>query len=294
MNMQNTLTIIQPDDMHIHFRDNDVLFDVVPHTARQMGKCMVMPNLKTPVTTTNLAFEYLERIKKAIPIQYVNTFTPYMTLYLTNDTKAEEVEKALKSQIIKGFKLYPAGATTLSEYGVTDLKACYSVLEQMQKLGLVLLIHGEVTHQNVDIFDREIRFIHEVLIPLRNDFPQLKISFEHITTIDAVQYVESENSHYLGASITAHHLLFNRNHMLAGGIRPHYYCLPILKRSTHQKALIKVAISGNSRFYAGTDSAPHAKYAKENICGCAGCYTALHAIELYTTVFYKEIDLDKL
>ncbi|MFM2344695.1 MAG: Dihydroorotase, partial [Pseudomonadota bacterium] len=276
-----SLEIIQPNDMHVHFRDGEVLNNVVPHTAKQFAQCLVMPNLKTPITTTELAFSYYERIKKAVPQELEHKFTPYMTLYLTDKTNADEVKKAKDAQIVKGFKLYPAGATTLSENGVTNIKHCYSVIEQMQKHGVVLLVHGEVTASEIDIFDREAKFIDDVLIPLRKDFPELKLSFEHITTKQAADYVLSENSNYLGASITPQHLLYNRNHMLVGGIKPHYYCLPILKRSLHQEALLKVATSGNDKFYAGTDSAPHAQDLKENACGCAGCYSALHAIELY-------------
>ncbi len=290
----NSIEIIQPDDMHVHFRDGDVLKDVVPHTAAQFAKCLVMPNLKSPVVNSELAIAYYERIKQAVPNNLKDKFEPFLTLYLTDKTNSDEVKKALDTQIIKGFKLYPAGATTLSENGVTNIKNCYAVIEQMQKYNAVLLVHGEVTDHHVDIFDREAKFIDDVLIPLRKDFPELKISFEHITTKQAADYVLSENSQYLGASITPQHLLYNRNHMLAGGIKPHYYCLPILKRSLHQQALLKAAISGSDRFYVGTDSAPHAKYLKENSCGCAGCYSALHAVELYTTAFEAENALDKL
>jgi len=292
-NMNQQIIIIQPDDMHVHFRDGSVLINTVQDTAKQFGKCMVMPNLKNPIVTTELALEYYQRIKKAIKNKYAN-FMPYMTLYLTNNTQAGEVQKALDSEIIKGFKLYPAGATTLSENGVTDITKCYKVFEEMQKLGLVLLLHGEVTDKEIDIFDREAKFIDNILIPLRKKFPELKISFEHITTKNAVDYIKAENSNYLAATITAHHLLYNRNDMLVGGIKPHYYCLPILKRSIHQQSLLEAATSGNSRFFAGTDSAPHSKNHKESSCGCAGCYTALHALELYTTAFDNKNALDKL
>ncbi len=284
-----SITILQPDDMHVHFRDGDVLADVVKHTAQQFGKCIVMPNLAIPITTTDLALEYYARLKP-----YCKNLKAYLTLYLTDNTPIEEVDRAVNSSIIKGFKLYPAGATTLSHHGVTDIKKCYKVLERMQELGLNLLVHGEVTTHDIDIFDREKRFIDDVLIKLKKDFPQLKISFEHITTSQAVDYVLSDDSGYLAATITPQHLLYNRNDMLVGAIKPHYYCLPILKRFTHQKRLLQAASSGDNRFFAGTDSAPHSQNAKENACGCAGCYSALHAIELYATAFDNMQALDKL
>jgi dihydroorotase len=288
----NNIQIIKPDDWHVHFRDNEMLASVVPHTAAQFERCLVMPNLKIPVTNTELALQYYQRIQKSHDNK---NFKPYLTIYLTNNTDAQEVLKAKNSGIIKGFKLYPAGATTLSENGVTNIKHCYATLEQMQKHAMPLLVHGEVTCSEVDIFDREAKFIDDVLIPMRKDFPQLKISFEHITTKQAAQYVLEQDSEYLGASITPQHLLYNRNHMLVGGIRPHFYCLPILKRSIHQQALIDVVISpNNTRFYAGTDSAPHTQDTKENACGCAGCYSAAHAVELYASAFDKHNAIDKL
>jgi dihydroorotase len=288
------LRIIQPNDMHVHLRDDDVMQAVLPHTARQFGQCIVMPNLKQPIVNVDLALAYYNRIQKAVPAHLLNAFQAYLTLYLTDSTSKLEIEKAVTTNIIKGIKLYPAGATTLSENGVTQIKNCYKVFEAMQKNQMILLIHGEVTQSLIDIFDREAYFIEDVLMPLRKDFPELKISFEHITTKQAVDYVIDESSPYLAASITPQHLLYNRNHMLAGGIRPHYYCLPILKRSEHQQSLLKAASSGLPYFYAGTDSAPHLQANKENACGCAGCYTAFHAIELYAKAFDSINALDKL
>lgn len=277
-------TFTRPDDWHLHLRDGAMLAAVLPHTARQFGRAMIMPNLNPAITTTAAAQAYQQRILAARPKE--NHFQPLMTLYLTDNTPATEITLA-HAQGIAAVKLYPAGATTHSDAGVTDLRYCRAALEAMQKVGLPLLIHGEVTDPTVDIFDREKIFIEQVLEPLRRDYPALKIVFEHITTQEAVDYVSQADTRYaaIGATITAHHLLFNRNAMLAGGIRPHYYCLPVIKRETHRQALLKAATSGNPRFFLGTDSAPHSQNKKEAACGCAGCYTALHAIELYAQAF---------
>lgn len=284
------IDIIQPDDMHVHLRDGDALGTVVPHTARQFARAMVMPNLKPPVTSADMAAAYQARIMAATP-EGVD-FTPLMTLYLTDRTSPEEVETAFKAGV-KGFKLYPAGATTNSDAGVTSLDRCSAALEMMEALGLPLLVHGEVTDADIDIFDREAVFIDRILIPLRARYPKLKVVLEHITTRHAAEYVASSEDG-IASTITAHHLLYNRNAMLVGGIRPHYFCLPILKRESHREALIAAAASGNPRFFLGTDSAPHAQHTKENACGCAGCYTALHAMELYATAFEQVGALDKL
>ncbi len=287
----STLTITRPDDWHVHLRDGAVLADVVPHTARQFGRAIVMPNLKPPVTTTAMAAAYRERILAAVP-QGV-AFEPLMVLYLTDNTTADEIRRAVNSGFVHGVKLYPAGATTNSDAGVTDLQRCMGALEAMQALGLPLLIHGEVTDADIDLFDREAVFIDKILQPLRRQLPALRIVFEHITTKDAADYVrEAEGD--MAATITAHHLLYNRNALFKGGIRPHYYCLPVLKREIHRQALVAAATSGNPRFFLGTDSAPHPKGLKEHACGCAGCYTALHAMELYTQVFEQVGALDKL
>lgn len=287
----NSLTITRPDDWHLHLRDGDVLASVLPHTAKQFGRAIVMPNLKPPVTTTAQALAYRERILASIPVGM--RFEPLMTLYLTNNTSPDEIRRAKDSGLVQAVKLYPAGATTNSDAGVTDLRLCYSTLEEMQKCGMPLLVHGEVTDPAVDLFDREAVFIEQVLQPLRTDMPSLKVVFEHITTSQAVDYVRTASGP-IAATITAHHLLYNRNEIFKGGIRPHYYCLPVLKRESHRQALVQAAISGNPRFFLGTDSAPHAKNTKENACGCAGCYTALHAMELYTQVFDQAGALDKL
>ena len=284
------IDIIQPDDMHVHLRDGDALGTVVPHTAHQFARAMVMPNLKPPVTSADMAAAYQARIMAATP-EGVD-FTPLMTLYLTDRTSPEEVETAFKAGV-KGFKLYPAGATTNSDAGVTSLDRCSAALEMMEALGLPLLVHGEVTDADIDIFDREAVFIDRILIPLRARYPKLKVVLEHITTRHAAEYVASSEDG-IASTITAHHLLYNRNAMLVGGIRPHYFCLPILKRESHREALIAAAASGNPRFFLGTDSAPHAQHTKENACGCAGCYTALHAMELYATAFEQVGALDKL
>ncbi len=287
----NTLTITRPDDWHLHLRDGSVLADVLPHTAAQFARAIVMPNLKPPVTTTAMASAYLDRILAALPDGM--TFEPLMVLYLTDNTQPDEIRKAVESGFVHGVKLYPAGATTNSDAGVTDLQRCMPALEMMQKLGLPLLLHGEVTDAEIDVFDREAVFIDRILQPLRKQLPQLKIVFEHITTQEAAHYVRDAEGP-IAATITAHHLLYNRNAIFKGGVRPHYYCLPILKREKHRHALMQAASSGNPRFFLGTDSAPHAKGLKEHACGCAGCYTALHAMELYAQAFEEAGALDKL
>ena len=286
-----SLTITRPDDWHLHLRDGAALASVLPHTAAQFARAIVMPNLKPPVTTTEQAAAYRQRILAALPTGL--KFEPLMTLYLTNNTPPDEIRRAKDSGIVHAVKLYPAGATTNSDAGVTDLKKCYKTLEVMQEVGLPFLVHGEVTDPDIDLFDREAVFIERVMQPLRKDMPELKVVFEHITTSDAAAYV-AEASGPIAATITAHHLLYNRNEIFKGGIRPHYYCLPVLKRETHRLALLKAATSDSNRFFLGTDSAPHAKGAKEQACGCAGCYTALHAMELYAQAFDAAGALDKL
>ena len=287
----NTLTITRPDDWHLHLRDGSVLADVLPHTAAQFARAIVMPNLKPPVTTTAMASAYRDRILAALPKGMA--FEPLMVLYLTDNTQPDEIRKAVESGFVHGVKLYPAGATTNSDAGVTDLQRCMPALEMMQELGLPLLIHGEVTDSEIDVFDREAVFIDRILQPLRKQLPQLRIVFEHITTQEAVHYVRDAEGP-IAATITAHHLLYNRNAIFKGGVRPHYYCLPILKREIHRRALMQAASSGNPRFFLGTDSAPHSKGLKEHSCGCAGCYTALHAMELYAQAFEEAGALDKL
>ena len=289
--MTSTLTLTRPDDWHLHLRDGAVLKDVLPHTARQFARAIVMPNLKPPVTTTEMASAYRERILAALPSGM--SFDPLMTLYLTDNTSPDEIQRAVDSGIVYGVKLYPAGATTNSDAGVTNLQRCMGALEKMQALGLPLLMHGEVTDGDIDLFDREAVFIERVLEPLRRQLPALKVVFEHITTREAAQYVSEADGH-IAATITAHHLLYNRNAIFKGGIRPHYYCLPVLKRETHRQALMAAATSGSPRFFLGTDSAPHPKGLKEHACGCAGCYTALHAMELYALAFEQVQALDKL
>ncbi len=291
MSTAATLTLTRPDDWHVHLRDGAVLADVVPDTARQFARAIVMPNLKPPVTTTAMAVAYRERILAALPAGM--QFEPLMTLYLTDNTRAEEIRRAVDSGVVHGVKLYPAGATTNSDAGVTDLKRCMGALEAMQALGLPLLIHGEVTDGDIDLFDREAVFIERVLQPLRKSLPGLRVVFEHITTKDAADYVREADGD-IAATITAHHLLYHRNAIFKGGIRPHYYCLPVLKRETHRQALVEAATSANPRFFLGTDSAPHPKGLKEHACGCAGCYTALHAMELYAQAFEAADALDKL
>ena len=289
--MTETLTITRPDDWHLHLRDGAALAAVLPDTARQFARAIVMPNLKPPVTTVAQAEAYRARILAALPAGL--SFEPLMTLYLTDNTQADEIVAARASGFVHGVKLYPAGATTNSDAGVTDIRRCTAALEAMQRVGLPLLVHGEVTDSEIDLFDREAVFIERVMTPLRRDFPALKVVFEHITTKDAADYVrEAEGP--VGATITAHHLLYNRNAIFIGGIRPHYYCLPVLKRETHRQALVAAAVSGNPRFFLGTDSAPHARGLKEHACGCAGCYTALHAMELYAEAFDAAGALDKL
>jgi len=292
----NTLTIARPDDWHLHLRDGEVLESVVGDTARQFGRAIVMPNLKPPVTTTELALAYRDRILAALDKAGVapGAFTPLMTLYLTDNTSAQEIEHARQSGAVHGVKLYPAGATTNSDAGVTDLLGrCGPALEAMQRHGMPLLVHGEVTDPAVDLFDREAVFIERVMIPLRKAYPELKVVFEHLTTKDGVDYVRQAEGP-IGATLTAHHLLYNRNALFLGGMRPHWYCLPVLKRETHRQALVQAATSGDKRFFLGTDSAPHARGLKEQACGCAGCYTALHAMELYATAFEAAGRLDAL
>ena len=286
-----SLTITRPDDWHLHLRDGATMASVLPHSARQFGRAIVMPNLKPPVTTTADAAAYRARILAALPPGM--EFEPLMTLYLTNNTAPDEIRRARDSGFVHAVKLYPAGATTNSDAGVSDLKHCYKALETMQEVGMPFLVHGEVTDPEIDIFDREAVFIERVMRPLRSDFPALNIVFEHITTKHAAQYV-AEADGPIAATITAHHLLYNRNEIFKGGIRPHLYCLPILKREEHRLALMTAATSGDERFFLGTDSAPHAQGAKEAACGCAGCYTALHAMELYAEAFERAGALDKL
>ena len=285
------LTITRPDDWHLHLRDGDALKTVLPHTAAQFARAIVMPNLKPPVTTTEQAAAYRQRIMAALPEGM--QFEPLMTLYLTDNTPPDEIRRAKDSGFVHAVKLYPAGATTNSDAGVTDLRKCYKTLEVMQEVGMPFLVHGEVTSPEIDLFDREAVFIDTVMKPLRADMPELRVVFEHITTADAAAYV-AEAEGPIAATITAHHLLYNRNEIFKGGIRPHYYCLPVLKRETHRQALVKAATSGSSRFFLGTDSAPHAKGLKEHACGCAGCYTAMHAMELYAQAFDQVGALDKL
>jgi len=287
----DTITLIRPDDWHLHLRDGAHMASVLPHTARQFARAIVMPNLKPPVTTAADAAAYRDRILAALPEGM--QFEPLMTLYLTDATSPDEIRRAQDTGFIHAVKLYPAGATTNSAAGVTDLRKCYKTLEVMQEVDMPLLVHGEVTNHDIDLFDREAVFIERVMRPLRRDFPELKIVFEHITTRDAAQYV-AEAEGPIAATITAHHLLYNRNEIFKGGINPHYYCLPVLKREEHRLALVTAATSGDERFFLGTDSAPHAVHAKESACGCAGCYTALHAMELYATAFEQAGALDKL
>lgn len=289
--MTKLLTITRPDDWHLHLRDGAALKAVLPDTARQFARAIVMPNLRPPVTTIELAVAYRQRILDALP-EGAN-FEPLMTLYLTDNTTAEEIATAKASGIIHGVKLYPAGATTNSDSGVTSLDKCATALAAMEKLGVPLLVHAEVTDHDVDVFDRERVFIERNMVPLLKKYPTLKIVFEHITTKDAAAFVTSAPSN-VAATITAHHLLMNRNDMFKGGIQPHHYCLPILKREEHRLALVQAATSGNAKFFLGTDSAPHAKHTKEAACGCAGMYTAHTAIELYAEAFEAANALDKL
>lgn len=290
------ITLIRPDDWHLHLRDGDTLHAVVGDSARQFGRAIIMPNLKPPVTTTRTAQAYRKRILKALTQAGVEpgAFEPLMTLYLTDMTQPDEIRRAHDSGVIHGVKLYPAGATTNSDSGVTDLLGnCRPTLAVMQEVGMPLLMHGEVTDPDVDVFDREAVFIERVMRPLRREFPALKVVFEHLTTADGVAYVrEAEGP--VAATLTAHHLLYNRNALFRGGLRPHYYCLPILKREIHRQALLQAATSGDPRFFLGTDSAPHPRGAKEQDCGCAGCYTAYHAMALYATAFEAQGRLDRL
>ena len=279
--MTDTLTLTRPDDWHLHVRDGAALSTVVPHTAAQFGRAIIMPNLRPPVTTTAQALAYKARIQAAVPAGLA--FEPLMTLYLTDILPPDEIARAREAGIVAA-KLYPAGATTNSDAGVTDLRKTYATLEAMQRAGMPLLVHGEVTSPDIDLFDREAVFIDTQLIPLRRDFPELKIVFEHITTREAAQYV-AEADQFVAATVTAHHLLYNRNAIFTGGIRPHYYCLPVLKRESHRQALLAAASSGSPKFFLGTDSAPHAVHLKEHASGCAGCYTAHAAMELYAQAF---------
>ena len=295
-NSPTKIELTQPDDWHLHIRDGEVMKDVLADTARQFARAIIMPNLKPPVTTVDLAKAYQSRIESNLKLLGVTEFTPLMTLYLTDNTSADEVRKAKDAGIV-GFKLYPAGATTNSDAGVSDLKHCHAALEAMQAVGMPLLVHGEVTHADIDIFDREAVFIDTVLEPLRKKFPDLKVVFEHITTKQAAHYVRDAvtgGKNTIAATITPQHLLMNRNAIFAGGIRPHNYCLPVLKREEHRVALLEAATSGNARFFLGTDSAPHAKGAKEAACGCAGCYSAFNALGLYAEAFESVGKLDKL
>ena len=287
--MQITLT--RPDDWHVHLRDGAALAGVVRHTAARFARAIVMPNLKPPIVTTEQARAYRERIVAALPRD--RSFEPLMTLYLTDNTPSTEIRRAKRSGFIHAIKYYPAGATTHSEYGVTDLRTVYPVLGAMEEHGIPLLVHGEVTDPEVDIFDRECVFIDRVLTPLLRQFSGLKIVFEHITTKDAVDFVVAGPRH-LAATLTAHHLLLNRNALFEGGIRPHHYCLPVLKRERDREALLQAATSGDPKFFLGTDSAPHPVEAKETACGCAGIYTAHAAIELYAEAFEQKGKLDKL
>ncbi|MCF8152112.1 MAG: dihydroorotase [Burkholderiaceae bacterium] len=285
------LTFTRPDDWHLHLRDGAAMAAVLPDTARRFARAIVMPNLKPPVTTVELAAAYRDRILAALPAGL--SFSPLMTLYLTDNMPPAEIDTIKASGFVHAVKLYPAGATTNSDAGVSDLKKCAATLARMEKLGVPLLVHGEVTDPAVDIFDREAVFIDTVLSPLLRDFPALKVVLEHVTTSNGIDFVKSSGSN-VAATLTAHHLLLNRNALFVGGIRPHNYCLPVLKRETHRQALVAAAISGNPKFFLGTDSAPHAQSAKEAACGCAGCYTAHAGIELYAEVFEAAGALDKL
>jgi len=287
----NVLTLLRPDDWHLHLRDGAALTSVVKFTAERFGRAIVMPNLQPPVATTAAASAYRKRVLAALP--RASTFTPLMTLYLTDRTLPEEVDRAVAAQCVYGVKLYPAGATTHSDAGVTDIRKTYAVLERMQECGMPLLVHGEAARPEVDVFDRESVFIDETLAPLIERFPSLKVVLEHITTARAVEFVAAAHGR-VAATITPQHLLHNRNAIFAGGIRPHFYCLPILKRERDRAALVQAAVSGNPRFFLGTDSAPHERSTKETSCGCAGMFTAHAAIELYAEVFEESGHLDRL
>jgi dihydroorotase len=288
--MTDTLTLTRPDDWHLHLRDGAAMASVLPATAAQFARAIVMPNLKPPVTTAAAATAYRERLLAALPPG--SDFEPLMTLYLTDRLPPEEIGRAKAAGVV-AVKLYPAGATTNSDAGVTDIRKTYPTLEAMQRSGLLLLVHGEVTDAEIDVFDREAVFIERVMQPLRRDFPELKVVFEHITTREAAQYVAAADR-FTAATVTAHHLLYNRNAIFTGGLRPHYYCLPVLKREVHRQALVAAATSGSPKFFLGTDSAPHAAALKENsVCG-AGCYTAPAALELYAEAFDAAGALDRL
>lgn len=289
LNMELKLT--RPDDWHLHLRDGALMQSVLPDTARQFARAIIMPNLRPPVTTTEQALAYRARILAALPAGM--SFEPLMTLYLTDNTSAEEIRRAKQSGFVHAVKYYPAGATTNSDAGVTDMRKAYPALEEMQRCGMPLLVHGEVTDPAVDVFDREAVFIERVLQPLLRDLPALRVIFEHITTADAAQFVMDAPAS-IAATLTVHHLLYNRNAMFAGGMRPHYYCLPVLKRETHRQALLDAATGGSPKFFLGTDSAPHAQHTKENACGCAGIYSAHTAIELYAEAFEQAGALDRL
>ena len=286
-----TIEIIQPDDWHVHFRDNDILKAVVPETSRHFKRAIVMPNLFPPILTGLDALKYKERIKKAIPNS--DTFIPFMTLYLTEETKKFDLEKAYKEELVFAAKLYPAGATTNSESGVKNIKNIMPLLESMSSIGMPLLIHGEVTDKNIDIFDREKIFIDTVLDFICKELPELKITLEHITTEDATSYVK-EGGKKLSATITPHHLALNRNAIFVGGIKPHYYCLPILKRENHREALVNAATSGNNKFFLGTDTAPHLVNTKENVCGCAGIFNSTYCMSILAEIFDSRNSIDKL
>lgn len=289
--MQETITVGRPDDFHLHFRDGAAMASVVPFTARQFGRALVMPNLKPPVTTVLMAADYRDRILGAVPADV--SFSPLMALYLTDGTTVDEVTRVAESDFVHAFKYYPAGATTHSDSGVTALAKVYPVLEAMQRLGVVLCIHGEVTDPTTDVFDREALFVEGSLQQIARDFPALKMVVEHITTFEAAQFVAASGAN-VAATITPQHLLYNRTSIFTGGIRPHFYCLPILKRETHRQALLKAATSGSAKFFLGTDSAPHAKNSKEACCGAAGCFTSHAALELYAEAFDSAGALDKL
>lgn len=298
---EDKITLIRPDDWHLHLRDGEALAHVVADTAKQVKRAIVMPNLVPPVSKTEQAQAYRQRIMDALAASTavkedpsLLNFDPLMTLYLTDNTLPEEIIKAKESSVVYAVKLYPAGATTNSDAGVTDLLAnCSAVLEQMQKVGMPLLVHGEVTDPTIDVFDREAVFIDRVMLPLRQRFPELKVVFEHITTKEGAHYVRDAEGP-VAATITPQHLLYNRNAIFTNGLQPHYYCLPVLKREIHREALVEAATSGSPRFFMGTDSAPHARTLKEQSCGCAGCYSALHALELYAQAFEMAGKLDRL
>ncbi len=286
-----SITITRPDDWHLHLRDGAAMRDVLPHTAARFARAIVMPNLKPPVTTTALALAYRERILAALPAG--SRFEPLMTLYLTDNTRPGEIAAAKASGAVHAVKYYPAGATTNSDSGVTAIEKCYGVIEKMAEVGMPLLLHGEVTDNEVDVYDRERVFIERTLVPLVERFPRLRVVLEHITTREAAEFVKAAPPR-VAATITVHHLLMSRNAMFAGGVRPHLYCLPILKREVHREALVAAALSGSPKFFLGTDSAPHARHTKENDCGCAGMYTAHAGIELYAEVFAAAGAIDRL